>query len=256
VLIAHDIARACDPVLFAEACGVVPDKWQADLLRTMPRRGLLNCSRQSGKTTTCSLGACHTALYLPGSLTVIVSPSQRQSAEMLRTCRGLLAKLENAPELPGDSVLKLEFPNRSRILALPGTGDTIRGLAGAALVIIDEASRVPDELLAAVRPMTATSNGSIIALTTPAGKRGWFYEAWHNGDPIWHRVRISADQCPRITRQFLDEERKALGESKYREEYMLEFLDSTEAAFSTDLIDSMFTPDVKPLWPMKQGKAA
>jgi hypothetical protein len=117
------------------------------------------------------------------ALVVIVSPSQRQSAEMLRTVRMLYGKLDGAASLDTESVLKIEFQNKSRILALPGTSDTIRGLAGAALVVLDEASRVPDELLAAVRPMVATSNGSIIALTTPAGRRGFFFDAWHSGDP-------------------------------------------------------------------------
>jgi hypothetical protein len=107
---------------------------------------------------------------------------------------------------------------------------------------------VPDEILAAVRPMVATSNGSIVALTTPAGKRGWFYEAWHSGDPIWHRVRVDAGMCPRITQDFLDEERKALGDVKFREEYCLEFVDSAMSAFPTALIERMFTDDVKPLW--------
>ena len=92
--------------------------------------------------------------------------------------------LDGAPALLGESALKTEFANGSRILALPGTERTIPGLAGAALVIIDEASRVEDELLAAVRPMLATTagGGRLIALTTPAGKRGWFFDAWTGGN--------------------------------------------------------------------------
>ena len=55
----------------------------------------------------------------------------------------------------------------------------MRGYAAADLVIIDEAARVEDDLISAFRPMLATSNGRLIALTTPAGKRGWFFDAWH-----------------------------------------------------------------------------
>jgi hypothetical protein len=191
--IGRDLARNLDPVLFAEDCGITPDPWQADLLRSSAPRALLLCSRQSGKTTTTSLIALHCAVYTPGALVVVVSPSQRQSAEMLRTIKGLHAKLDGAPALMSESVLKVELANGSRILALPGTEKTIRGLAGAALVIIDEAARVDDELLAAVRPMLATNAaGRLIALTTPAGKRGFFYEAWH-GDNSWHRVRVAAE---------------------------------------------------------------
>ena len=178
-MMARDLARCLDPVLFALDCGIVPDPWQAEVLRTRPRRQLLLCSRQSGKSTVTALSALWQAIYEPG-LIVIVSPSQRQSAEMFRTLMLYHSKLEGAPALNGESVLKAEFANGSRILALPGTEKTVRGLANVSLAIVDEAARVDDELLTAIRPMMATSTGGgrLIALTTPAGKRGWFFEAW------------------------------------------------------------------------------
>lgn len=243
-----DIGRMLDPVLMAMDCGIVPDPWQADLLRSTAPRALLLCSRQSGKTTTTALIALHCGVYTPGALVVIVSPSQRQSAEMLRTLKGLHAKLEGAPELISESVLKLEFAHGSRILALPGTEKTIRGLAGAALVVIDEAARVEDSLLAAVRPMLATNvNGRLIALTTPAGKRGWFFDAWH-GDNEWHRVRVSAEECPRISKNFLAEELRELGASRFSEEYGLQFVDSDTSAFNSSIIDAAFSTEVRALW--------
>ena len=249
--ISSDIARMLDPVLFAQACEITPDPWQADLLRSTAARALLLCSRQSGKTTTTSLIALHCAVYTAGALVVVVSPSQRQSAEMLRTIKLLHGKLVGAPALVTESVLKLELANGSRILALPGTEKTIRGLAGAALVIIDEASRVEDELLAAVRPMLATNaRGRLIALTTPNGKRGFFFEAWHDnadGNP-WHRVRVAAEDCPRISPAFLADELRSLGATRYSEEYGLQFVDSNMSAFPTTIIDRAFTTQVRPLW--------
>jgi hypothetical protein len=247
MLMARDISRTLDPVLFAEDCGLTPDPWQADLLRAMPRRALLLCSRQSGKTTVTAINGLHRAVYTPGALVIVVSPSQRQSAEMLRTVRLLHGKIDGAPALDSESVLKIEFANGSRIVALPGSERTVRGFAGAALVIIDEAARVEDELLAAVRPMLATSDGSLIALSTPAGKRGWFYEAWH-GDESWHRVRVSAQECPRITQEFLDEELRELGAKRFSEEYGLAFVDPEESAFPTTIIDNAFATEVLPLW--------
>lgn len=248
--IARDTARMLDPVLFAQDCGITPDVWQAGVLRSTERRSLLLCSRQSGKTTTTALKGLHRAVYKPNALVVIVSPSQRQSAEMLRTLKGLHARLDDAPKLSAESVLKLEFEHRSRILALPGTEKTIRGLAGADLVIIDEASRVPDELLAAVRPMLATNkNGELIALTTPAGKRGWFYDAWHGKTGSdWSRVRVSARDCPRISPEFLAEELRELGAMRFAEEYELAFIDADESAFPSTVIESAFTNELRPLW--------
>jgi hypothetical protein len=248
MLIAHDLAFALDSVAFARACGLEPDPWQANFLRSHRKRALLLCSRQSGKSTVTAIKALHAAVYIPGALVVIASPSQRQSGEMVRTICQLHGKLDGASPLATDSVLKVELENKSRILALPGTSDTIRGLAAAALVIVDEASRVPDELLAALRPMVAVSDGSIIALTTPAGRRGFFFDAWHGNDAVWHRVEIPAGMCPRISKEFLAEELKALGPARYSEEYDLQFIDDETAVFPTHIIDSAFTREVTPVW--------
>jgi hypothetical protein len=192
--------------------------------------------------------------YKAPALVLLVSPSQRQSAELFRTVMQFHAKLQGAPELNAESVLKAELSNGSRILALPGTERTIRGYAAADLVVIDEAARVEDELLAAVRPMLATSEGGgrLIALSTPAGNRGWFHEAWTKGDD-WHRTKVAATDCPRITQAFLDEELKQLGAMRFSEEYLLAFLDPDEAVFPTAIIERAFSnPKVLPLWEIPQ----
>ncbi len=247
----RDLTLALDAVAFAQAAGIEPDPWQANALANPPRRGLWCCSRQSGKTTTVAIKVLHTAAFEPGSLIILVAPAQRQSAELLRTIRGMHGKIDSLPELRGDSVLRIEMENGSRILALPGDagGKTIRGLANARLVIVDEASRVDDELFAAVRPMLATNrDGAMILLSTPAGKRGAFYELWHNGDPTWTRVRVPASDCPRISKEFLAEELRELGQARYSEEYELAFIDADSSAFSTSIIDAAFDPEVRPLW--------
>jgi len=88
----------------------------------------------------------------------------------------------------------------------------------------------------------------LIALSTPFGKRGWFYEAWTAGGDTWDRTEVPASQCPRISQAFLQEELKELGAQRYSEEYELAFLDPTEAVFPTAIIDAAFTPEVLPLW--------
>ena len=249
-MMARDLARALDPTLIAHDAGLIPDAWQSTLLRERPRRSLLLCARQTGKSTATALTAIDTAIYQPGALILLVSPSQRQSAELFRTLMLLYSKLGDTPALNSESVLKAELANGSRILALPGTEKTIRGYAAADLVVIDEAARVEDELLAAVRPMLATSSGGgrLIALTTPAGKRGWFFDAWTSCDTAWHRTCVPASACPRITQAFLDEELKELGAQRFSEEYGLEFLDPDEAVFPTAIINAAFTSEVVPLW--------
>jgi hypothetical protein len=247
MLMARDMARCFDPVLLAEDCGVTPDPWQADLLRTASRRVLMLCSRQSGKTETAVLKVIWQALYDPG-LCEIVSPSQRQSSEVFKRFTQRYAELKGAPELVNESALRCELSNGSRVIALPGTEKTVRGYAAVKLVVIDEAARVEDSLMAAVRPMLAVTNGSLIALTTPAGKRGWFFDTWHGDDETWHRVRVPASDCPRISKEFLEEEKRAMGPMRFSEEYELAFVDDDSAAFPTEIIANAFTSEVRPLW--------
>jgi len=194
-----------------------------------------------------ALIALATAIRQAGALVLLFSPSQRQSGELFRTVMRHLRSLVDAPGITAESALRLELANGSRIVALPGDEKTIRGFAGATLIVLDEAARVEDDLIAAVRPMLATSGGRLIMLSTPFGKRGAFYEAW-TGDPSWHRVRVPADQCPRISKQFLEEELRELGAQRFSEEYGLEFLEPDEAVFPTAIIDAAFTNEVLPLW--------
>ena len=104
-------------------------------------------------------------------------------------------------------------------MALPGTEKTVRSYSGVRLLVVDEASRVDDALYGSVRPMLAVSQGRLVALTTPWGKRGWFYRAWSEGGADWERHRVPATDCPRISPAFLEEERRsgAVTEQEYQE---------------------------------------
>src|SRR5258708_13892008 len=110
--LADTLARALDPVSLALDVGITPDAWQAALLREHPRRSLLLCSRQSGKSTVTALSALWQAVYEPG-LIVIGSPSPRQSAESVRTVLLYHSKLAAAPPAPDEATLSAAFPNGS-----------------------------------------------------------------------------------------------------------------------------------------------
>lgn len=246
-MLASSLATALDPALFAvERLGLDPDPWQERVLRSTAPRLLLNCSRQSGKSTVAAVRGVHRAVYVPRSLVLLVSPSLRQSGELFRKAREMIRTLELKPR--EDSAASFTLANGSRVVSLPGTEATVRAFSGVNLIIEDEASRVSDELHAALRPMLATSNGTLILASTPHGARGHFYEAWTSGGSTWHRERITADDCPRITPEFLAEERSALGEWLYRQEYFCEFVDAESQLFMTADVLAALDPNVRPLW--------
>ena len=230
-----------------ERLGMEPDRSQEEVLDAASRRGILNCTRQWGKSTIAAAKAVHRAYTMAASLTLVVSPSGRQSAEFLRKAENFARRLGERTKGDGDNEISLEFGNRSRIVGLPGNEATIRGFSAVSLLLVDEASRVSDELYLAVRPMLAVSGGELWLMSTPFGKRGFFHETWRNGGRDWARVRVTADECPRIPAEFLREERAVMGERYFRQEYLCEFVDSVSGVFDRDLVEKAMTDEFKPL---------
>ena len=243
---------ADDPVAMMQAAGMEPDPWQRAVLRSEKPRTLLLVTRQGGKSTTTAGKALHRALYTPGSLVLLLSPSLRQSQELFGKVLSTYRALELGGHAPvaieSASAMRVEFVHGSRVIALPGTEKTVRGFSAVDLLVIDEAARVDDALYYSIRPMLAVSGGELMALTTPWGKRGFFYHEWTDTEADWQRVRITADDCPRITPAFLDEERRTLPAGWFRSEYYCEFVDTVDQVFASADIEAAFSADVKPLF--------
>jgi hypothetical protein len=173
---------------------------------------LLLCSRQSGKSTVAAALALRVALLQPDSPILVLSPTDRQSGELFRKILDGYRALGRPVGASAETAHHLELANGSRILSLPGSEKTVRGFSGVALLIIDEAARVEDSLYYAVR------------------------------------LRITAEECPRITPEFLAEERRALGERWYKQEYLCSFEDVIASVFSAADIQAALRDDVQPLF--------
>ncbi len=238
-----------DAVLMANRAGITPDGWQSDLLRSSARQMILLCSRQSGKSTVSSILAIHEAIYQPNSLILLLSPSLRQSQELFRKLKDVYNALDSpfTPQPIEESALRIELDNGSRIIALPGKEATIRGFSGVSLLVVDEASRVEDQLYQAIRPMLAVSNGRIVLLSTPFSKRGFFHSEWTDGQD-WRKVKITADQCPRIDKEWLKRERQMIGDWWYLQEYECSFVETNDQVFSYDDIHAAISSEIEPLF--------
>jgi hypothetical protein len=212
-----------DPTLILQERGLKPDPWQRQMLLSDARQILLNCSRQSGKSTTVAALALHTALCRPGRLVLLLSPSLRQSQELFRKVTECYGAIGRPIETRAMNQTRLELETNSRIICLPGKEETIRSFSGVDLLVIDEAARVPDDLYRSVRPMLAVSSGRLVCLSTPFGKRGFFHEEWEQGGGRWLRFRIPWQDCPRIRSEFIELEKQSMGESWVRQEYECSF---------------------------------
>ncbi len=247
--LSHDLSLALDRVAFARGVGLDPDPWQEDLLSSDADRTMLNCCRQSGKSTMAAVLALHRALYVPESLVLLMAPALRQSSELYMKVAGLYRVLGRPVPAASETTLWLALENGSRIVSLPGSTDaSVRGFSNVDLLIVDEAARVSDELYFAIRPMLAVSAGRLMLLSTPWGRRGFFFREWHDGFEPWQRFEVPATQVPRIPPLFLEAEKKSLGERFFAQEFMCEFRESAEQLFSEAEISGMYDPAVKPLF--------
>lgn len=218
---------------------LVLDAWQEQVADATDPLTLMLCSRQSGKTTLVSALVAYTLEMYAHSLVLVLAPTERQSQELLLKSRRLLSlKYSGFVSIAKKT---LELRNGSRAFALPGTEETIRGFSAPDLVVIDEAAMTSDELYYAIRPMLATCSDKsrIILLTTPKGKRGFFYQEWISDRPA-KRIKVTAYDCPRISQSFLESERKRMPEWLFRQEYLCEFVDNELQVFNSDLIERSF----------------
>lgn len=245
--LAGDLAAGLDPVLFGARVGFVAESWQEQLLRSTARRQIVACARQVGKTHTTSIKAVHRAVYSPGSLVLVVSPSQRQSNEMLARCRQVFRQAGSPQPLVKDNDGELSFQNGSRIVSLPGTDATTRGYSAAALLVIDEGAYLETDVFHGVLPMVA-SDGVLMALSSPAGMGGWFYGLFNTVGNGWERHRVTVHDSGQWDERRIAETRALLGSTKFSSECLAEFADTDTQLFSSQAVRAAASSAVAPLF--------
>jgi len=241
-----DLIAAVDPVTFARRCQVEPYTWQVDALRSTAPRECWVVGRQCGKSTAGSLLAVHTANYRPRSTTLLVSPGQRQSGELMAKAKHYYRLLGKPAGTISDAATTLETETGSRIIAVPGGtgGATVRAYS-ADLILVDEAAQVDDATWTAIRPMVAATGGRIILLSTPWGREGFFADAATGATPGWVVRRISAEDI--LDPAFLATERASMSAADYEREYRTSFEALTAGIWSEAQWRALTDPTVTSL---------
>lgn len=249
--------------------GLKLDVWQERVFR---HKGnvVLRTGRQVGKSTVVSIKCHQLALDYPGTTTLVLAASQRQSSLLFERIRVMFdedntanikektknkefknlkekrdAERENSIYVTEPTQTKIELKNGSIVYCVPTgkTGAYIRGFT-VDFLIADEAARIPEEVWVAIVPMMATSKnergtGWQILLSTPLGKHGYFYAACKDKDFL--QIHVSSEKCKRIKKSFLTKERKRLTKLQYAQEYLAEFIEAYSQFFGSDLIKSCET---------------
>jgi len=241
--IENKIELPSDPVEFAKKIlNFTPLPYQEQLLRDPSKRIVVRMSRQTGKTTIIAVKAIWFAATHPKTLTLIVSPSMRQSMIMMDRIHSFLTA---PPEkIRRTLIFKLQrtvvwFRNGSQIVALPCSIHLLRGYT-AHMVLVDEGGFIRDDetlYYNVLYPMLATTDGTLIVSSTPWGKDSVFYKM--NNDPAFSKHVVTwreAVASGLIKQEFIEEMQRVLPAERFQREFEAQFVEDADSYFPQDLI--------------------
>ena len=237
---------------------VILDPWQKEALE-YDGHLVLCTGRQSGKTFIMARKAGKYMIEHKGSRIIVVSLTEDQAELIIVMILDYLQKHHKEMLAKGSkkpTKRRIWLKNKSMVLARPvgNTGDAVRGFTGDVL-IIDEASRMPEMTFTAAKPTLMTTGGQIWMCSTPFGKQGYFYESYLNKNNRFKVIHTNSEEVAKsrpITETWtkerhegalrhLEEEKKDMSELQYAQEYLGEFIDDLRQFYSDEIIDKACT---------------
>lgn len=213
------------------------DPWQKEYIETEGNCFLL-CGRQSGKTAAASIKFGTRAAERPKQVILMIAFTEKQAYNLFfKTLMFLEAKypqlIKKGKDKPTQHRINLKNGSQIMCYAAGTGGDTLRTYTCTSLVI-DEAAPMAREVFISVSPMLSVTGGSMDLLSTPRGKEGYFYECSKRDD--FKKFYVSAEDCPRHKKEFLEAEKSRMSKLEYAQEYLAMFLDELKRLFSDELI--------------------
>ena len=264
-----NLADTLDPEVYLRHVGFGPYDWQSAGLDPSIRRLILLCARQAGKSVLAAGRTAPKAKHLPRSLHIIVSASEDQAVETMHKVEDIYRD-DPSVRLVKDSATEKELDNGSRIVVLPATEKAVASYSGPKTIVVDEAAWVLDGVFGRLTPMlTGNPDAELILLSTPHGKRGFFWRIWQSQGTVWRKIfvrpafdlvegefvpaapeeefrahwaqrGVQAFYSPRHTLEFLQEMAEIHPALEIRQEYLCEFVEMIESVFSDRDIEAMF----------------
>lgn len=227
------------------------DPWQQDYINTDPGQDcFLLTGRQSGKTAAMAIKCVEMCVhhFTEGQNILICSITEKQSYRVLAK-----ALIYAQMVYPNEIILRgkdkptkhiLQFKSGAGIYSY-AAGETGEGLRGDTIkkLMIDEGSRMSEEFYIATTPMLSVAKGSMDIASTPKGKYDrdgnefFFYKC--SKDDNYKKFYISAEDCPRHTKEFLERERKRMTALQYAQEYLANFLEEVKQFFDPKIVEEL-----------------
>lgn len=213
------------------------DPWQKDYIASEGNCFVL-CGRQSGKSAAASIKFGTRAATKPNRVILMIAFTERQAYNLffktlvfLQACYPQMIKKGKYKSTQHNIYLT----NGSRIMCY-AAGKTGEGLVGYTItdLVVDEAASMNREIFILLSPTLSVTGGSMDLISTPRGKEGYFYEASLRDD--FKKFYVSAEECPRHKKEFLEAEKSRMTKLEYAQEYLAMFLDDLKRLFPDELI--------------------
>jgi len=217
------------------------DPWQKEYIETEGNCFLL-CGRQAGKTAAMSIKVSECAIKEENPCDyLVVALTERQAyALFFKTLMYLEQRyprmIKRGKDKPTMHEINLKNGVRIMCYAVGLKGEGIRTYTIKKL-FVDEAAPMAREVFVAIMPMLSVTGGSIDMASTPRGKEGYFYECSKRDD--FKKFYVSAEDCPRHKKEFLEAEKTRMTKLEYAQEYLAIFLDEFKRFFSDALLIQM-----------------
>jgi hypothetical protein len=203
--------------------------------------------RQFGKTTTVAAYMCWYLLFNEAKTVAILANKAAAAREIMSR---LQLMVENLPKFLQQGVTEwnkgsIEFENNSKAFTAATSSSGIRGKS-VNYLYIDECAIIPntvaEEFFTATYPTISAGKSTKIALTsTPLGLNH-FWKFWveaENGINGFVPVRVDWWENPDRNEAWALQQKQLLGDLKYRQEVLMDFLGSAATLINADAIQKM-----------------
>ena len=214
-----------DPVRFVrEMLGAEPYEYQREFLEALARnerKMSVKSGHGTGKSTTASWAMLWFLLLRYPVKVVVTAPTSSQLfdamfAELKRWINELPKELQELLNVKSDRVELLRAPAEAFISCRTARAETPEALAGVhsdnVLLIVDEASGVPEQVFEAAAGSMSGHNATTLMLSNPTRSSGTFFESHNRMANSWWTRTWSCEDSPLVSDEFVDEMRLRYGE--------------------------------------------
>ncbi|KKN05382.1 hypothetical protein LCGC14_1087910 [marine sediment metagenome] len=225
------------------------DPWQEKYIETEGNCFLL-CGRQSGKTAAASIKFGKRAATKKNRIIMMIAETEKQAYNLFfKTLMYLSAKYPKMIKQGKDKKTGQKMSPTKHLIHLTN-GSIIMcyaaGLEGSGLrtytltdLVIDEAAPMAREIFIATMPMLSVTGGTMDIMSTPRGAEGFFYDCSKDDD--FTHFYVSAEDCSRHDKKFLEKQKKRMSELEYAQEYLAKFLSDLKRLFSDKWVKDVVT---------------